>query len=322
MQRIDEFYLLGCLYEKMKSLIPVLSNQRLVSAERNNKAYVGLSFGLILLIILALSTVNSAERIDSSDSYYDQGILDLNQGYDEKIDHSDAGSANIRSIRPERSLRSANDFGNSSTLDENAVRPDAACKPQPCSSEYAVILSPGPTPDIRWGGYHVTITGFDNSNNMKGKVRDAWLAANQNKPDYNFTDKTYSDKPTNNPKKYWTCSMGSSACGSICFNSNTLDKFADNLHKAGFENIKGQKYANQPWHISLYRKNETDARDKFETTHLNNFKKSLKNLPWHVYVAKKPGKTCSHDNETPPPSKCLESGCCDKSCWTEIIFSG
>ena len=152
---------------------------------------------------------------------------------------------------------------------------------------------------------------------MKNLARDAWLKANQNKANYSFRTKKFGND-------YRTCDKKKSYCGSICFDSETLNNFAEYLrsycdcdpeHRCNVK-VFNKVNKNDTWHISLYCKKTADARDKFENQTLNGFKDSLKNLPWYVWVVKKPDLTCSRDNET----SCVESGCCDISCWGEHII--
>lgn len=74
----------------------------------------------------------------------------------------------------------------SATLSDNAWA--AACR----AHQYAVYLSPGYEQGVRWGGYHVTLTGFSANHvchgSMDAVLRKAWRQAQGGKP-YSFQSK-------------------------------------------------------------------------------------------------------------------------------------
>lgn len=146
--------------------------------------------------------------------------------------------------------------------------------------KYAVYLSPGFEPYVRWGGYHVTLTGFsanhDCGGSMEAVLRDAWHHAQGGKP-FSFESKSrgkdYRAKEFEHP---WGRRWG------ISFKSKMLtDKLAPMLRKGRFENVKSN------WHISLYSSSATGAVHQFES--------HLKNKPWRLFLVRLPSKSCQDE---------------------------
>lgn len=159
-----------------------------------------------------------------------------------------------------------------------ALEARADCHPR----KYAVYLSPGFEQGVRWGGYHVTVTGFSADHVCSGSMEDvlhkAWRHANGGNP-YNFKGKVrgkdYSAKQFVTPKgRMW----------GIAFKSSMLThKLTPLLRAGGFKELKSH------WHVSLYSKNAQAAVSTFEH--------QLKDKPWRLYLVPMPGKACQTDGK-------------------------
>ncbi|HML30710.1 MAG TPA: hypothetical protein PKE16_18095, partial [Hyphomicrobium sp.] len=140
---------------------------------------------------------------------------------------------------------------------------------------YAVYLSPHYEKGVRWGGYHVTLTGFSANHvchgSMEAVLRKAWHEANGGKP-FSFDSKIYKKDYREHSFQYpegkrWGISFNSGML------SNTLIPL---LKKGGFEMLKSQ------WHISLYSNSAHDAVVMFDS--------HLKHKPWQLYLVPMPDK--------------------------------
>lgn len=156
---------------------------------------------------------------------------------------------------------------------------------------YAVYLSPHYEKGVRWGGYHVTLTGFSANHvchgSMESVLRNAWHEANGGKP-YSFDSKIYKKDYREHPFQYaWGKGWG------ITFKSGMLtNKLMPLLKKGGFEMPKSQ------WHISLYSNSAHDAVAMFD--------RHLKHKPWKLYLVPMPDKACQDQGKS-----CANN-------WTEI----
>lgn len=142
---------------------------------------------------------------------------------------------------------------------------------------YAVYLSPGHEIGVRWGGYHVTLTGFSANHvchgSMEAILRKAWHEANGSKP-FSFKSKLYTKDYRERAFQYpWGKRWG------IGFKSGTLtNKLIPLLKKGGFEMLKSQ------WHISLYSNSAHGAVAMFDG--------HLKDKTWKLYLVPMPDKAC------------------------------
>lgn len=159
-----------------------------------------------------------------------------------------------------------------------ALANQASAADCPRKHSYAVYLSPGYEPGVRWGGYHVTITKFSKSHvckrkgGMKTALHDVWK-------------KPYSFKSKKEGEDYWGEASG--GIYGVVFKSDLLThKLKPELRKQGFEGVKSH------WHISLYSDSEAHAVEKFETTRLK--EEPLKEEPWHLFIVRKPGRACQN----------------------------
>ena len=146
--------------------------------------------------------------------------------------------------------------------------------------QYAVYLSPGYQPGVRWGGYHVTITEFNADHvchgSMKDVARHAWSEAQGGKP-FSFKSKSRKDYREAHLPQGW----------GVSFKSGVLtNKLKPQLQKHGFKGVKSA------WHISLYSDSGAQAVHKFEA--------SLKDRPWHLFVVRKPDKACQEHGTNCP----------------------
>lgn len=140
--------------------------------------------------------------------------------------------------------------------------PTAIAKAQ---DTYAIYLSPGPSAGLPYGGYHVTIAGFQNkqfTTTMKNEVIAAWTKVNAGKP-YNFLNTGGKFRLINHQLGY-----------GFYFKSKVLNALSTELRKS--KDIKGVKYGN--WHVTLYQKNAVSAAFLFET---------LDQLPWTLWEVRK-----------------------------------
>lgn len=152
------------------------------------------------------------------------------------------------------------------------------------SHSYAVYLSPGYEPGVRWGGYHVTITEFSPNHvcngSMKDVLRHAWRDVQHGKP-FSFESKKSKDYWPQELIHPWGRAWG------VGFNSGLLThQLKPKLQKSGFVGVKSH------WHVSLYADSGSQAVRKFETT--------LKGRPWHLYVVRKPDKACQEHGTNCP----------------------
>jgi hypothetical protein len=102
--------------------------------------------------------------------------------------------------------------------------------------QYAVYLSPGYEKGVRWGGYHVTLTGFSADHvchgSMEAALRKAWRQAQGGKP-YSFKSKTYKkDYQALAIKHPWGLRWG------VSFKSGMLKKLTKLLGEDGFKQLK------------------------------------------------------------------------------------
>lgn len=151
---------------------------------------------------------------------------------------------------------------------------------------YAVYLSPGYEPGVRWGGYHVTITEFSPNHVCKGSMKDVlshlWRDVQHGRP-FSFESKKSKDYWPQELSHPWGRAWG------IGFNSGLLtQQLKPKLQKSGFVGVKSH------WHVSLYGDSGPQAVRKFETT--------LKGRPWHLYVVRKPDKACQERGTNCPRS--------------------
>ncbi|MFZ2447436.1 MAG: hypothetical protein WAW37_13855 [Syntrophobacteraceae bacterium] len=139
--------------------------------------------------------------------------------------------------------------------------------------KWAVILSPGPKKGVSWGGYHVTITGYDEKNGGQGKaesLRRAFKSLFHGQPWH-----LHGNLPAlANWKGAWTQT----------FDSRTLDDLADRLAAEGFERIKGPRRVHTPWHISL--RGDSAASKKL----VEAFKRQKTN--WYLWLVPEPDAAC------------------------------
>jgi len=148
-------------------------------------------------------------------------------------------------------------------------------------SSYAIYLSPGPRPDVSWGGYHVTITGFSQNHapgkSQKREAAKAWKKVHGSG--------TYSFAHKQRGKDYWAHDLGGDYGYGVCFKSKELDRLTFELNKANFDNQKQLDNVNNGkscrWHVSLYANTPEEAYHKFE--------KYLKPTLWSLYEVKYPG---------------------------------
>ena len=104
-----------------------------------------------------------------------------------------------------------------------------------------LTLADGATPGIRWGGTHITIIGGGND-----ITRLRTISANFN-------------NSSGSPR--WTLNDGSNLrepqlgqFPALYFDSDTLDRFSQQLIRSGFQNVKGPSgnaHHSNPWHISV-----------------------------------------------------------------------
>lgn len=144
---------------------------------------------------------------------------------------------------------------------------------------YGVYLAPYPQGNVPYGGYHVTIVGFQNkqfTTAMINAVRTNWLIANSGKAEYTFIGHAVEFKKSNNKVNYLgnTYITGYKAT----FKSPTLTTFADLLRAT--KHFKGVKSGN--WHVTLYTKSLTTAKTNWAILDTN--------TPWHVYLVERIGK--------------------------------
>lgn len=173
-----------------------------------------------------------------------------------------------------------------------------------CSSprdhKYAVYLSPGYEENVKWGGYHVTITGFSNSHacqkSQKTILNNIWKEIHNAHP-YSFRKKVEG-------KDYWIETKhdknGNDLGYRVSFNSDLLDKFAAKLKQQKFERIKGKKHS-KSWHITLNissNENSELARAQFD---------ALRKKDWKLWLVREPSKACQCNGEQ-----------CDSNYWQEI----
>ena len=102
-----------------------------------------------------------------------------------------------------------------------------------------LTLANGATPGKAWGGTHITIIGGGNDITLLRTISA------------NF----------NSGQSTWTLNAGSNlrevTLGqqlALSFNSNTLDRFSQQLVRSGFQNVKGPNsnaHHGNPWHISV-----------------------------------------------------------------------
>lgn len=107
--------------------------------------------------------------------------------------------------------------------------------------KWAVILSPGPTPGVPWGGYHITITGYSKANGGLSKktfLEGAYKTVLHGRPWH-----LHGNHP-NLVKWKGTYTQ--------ILISHTLDELSSKLVTGGFDNIKGPNQGKVPWHISLH----------------------------------------------------------------------
>lgn len=157
--------------------------------------------------------------------------------------------------------------------------------------QYAVYLSPHYENGVRWGGYHVTLTGFSTNHvchgSMEAVLRKAWQQA-QGGRQYSFESKSYKKDYHEHAFQYpWGRRWG------ISFKSGMLtQKLMPLLRAGGFEKLKSQ------WHVSLYSTSAKDAVAMFD--------KHLKGKPWKLYLVPLPDKVCQDEGKNCPNN------------WTEI----
>ena len=152
--------------------------------------------------------------------------------------------------------------------------------------QYAVYLSPGHQQGVRWGGYHVTITEFNANHvcnrSMKTLLHQAWNEVQGGKP-FSFKSKIRKDYREQRLNTQW----------GVAFNSGLLTgKLKPRLQQQGFLGVKSH------WHISLYSDTGQQAIRKFET---------LKDVPWRLFVVRKPDKMCQEHGTN-----------CPRDFWEEI----
>ncbi|MBA3603666.1 MAG: hypothetical protein H0W50_08510, partial [Parachlamydiaceae bacterium] len=98
--------------------------------------------------------------------------------------------------------------------------------------EYAVYVTAGKnsySPKYEWGGCHITVSGFTPNNGEETKR----LAASK------IGQNALNDKKSNPLKPVgWTVKNWKNVW-TIVIKSSTLDKVADMLSQAGFDNLKG-----------------------------------------------------------------------------------
>jgi hypothetical protein len=137
--------------------------------------------------------------------------------------------------------------------------------------EYAVYLSPGFRKGVRWGGYHVTVTGFSASHaagkSQKKILGTAWHKFFRGKA-WHFTKKEGIDCWFKRPAHLgWQ----------VNFESKTLQDLATYLRTHGFKGVR------KNWHVSLYGATKAGARHRLA---------QLKTRDWHLWLVRKPGKEC------------------------------
>lgn len=149
--------------------------------------------------------------------------------------------------------------------------------PKPAGSsgreKWTVILSPGPQSGVHWGGYHVTIAGYSESNGGNGKaesLRRAFKGLFHSKPWH-----LHGALPAlANWKGIWTQT----------FKSRILDDLANRLEADGFDQIKGPIHAHTAWHVSLLG-DHSASRRKIESFERGKTK-------WYLWQVPEPPKAC------------------------------
>jgi len=182
------------------------------------------------------------------------------------------------------------------------------------AEEVAVILSPGPTPGVAWGGYHITITGYSRLHAclLGPPSCETLLRADFRDGFHGRPWHLHGHLPRLVQwKGVWTQTL----------DSDTLDDLAADLHRQGFEKIKGPAASAVDWHISL-GSDEVAARAQV---------KVLRGEDWYLWLVPQSGDAChTHGvscpawtlistsptptpspSPTPPPPPCL--GDCDSS---------
>ncbi len=116
-----------------------------------------------------------------------------------------------------------------------------------------LTLDDNATPGVEWGGRHITILGSHPANTYE-KLRS--IAANFNDGVARWTLK----KGRTNESNLRKTTLGKQHV--LAFDSDLLNRFSQVLHGNGFMNIKGPRFSDQPWHISV-TKQEADSTMEF-----------------------------------------------------------
>jgi hypothetical protein len=160
------------------------------------------------------------------------------------------------------------------------------------SGEWAVILSPGPQEGVPWGGYHVTITGYSKTNACSRSeqfLSHNFRAVFSGQPWHlhgklpNLKRWSQTDPKTKTKTYWWTQT----------FDSDVLDQLADQLKNEGFDAVKGPKYTDTQWHITLLQTDAEGVRNKAVSDKIiDKFTNKEGPVDWYLWLLPKSNEQC------------------------------